>query len=348
MQPRVILDKSQRPFVQIDAELISLLTNLEFKIYAQIKSKVWMNGKCWDSLDHMARETGNCKTSLKTALKGLVQKGVITKRERYGQTAIYELTPPDEWTYHKSMGSPSQDLPQHTQPEFTPEPSQNLPRGSQILPPPSQNSPRTQPNFAPTIYKDLEIDPHIDPRAREILNPEEESISRGADAQSRSNGVSPSGRKEYNSTQRFDSMFKQRASGDFLLPWQRTDVPLDFDPSFLNYIADTYLPTLSCYKNSNQKPSIADAQGWLLKARHNEERLEMAHVYWQHFQQVKFTPENVNAAIAQEMDRLKINALLPMEWAEKFEAMIVSDLNLEQKTEYLAYLQSQGETVHVA
>ena len=87
----------QRPFVMIDAELISVLSNAEFKIYAQIKRRAGQDGECWESLDHMAKETGNSVNTLKRALKSLKSKGLILKTKRVGETDLYELTTPDQW-----------------------------------------------------------------------------------------------------------------------------------------------------------------------------------------------------------------------------------------------------------
>jgi len=94
---RTIKDRSASPFVQIDIRLITALTNAEFKIYAQIKRRAGHDGECWQSLEHMAKETGNSTGTLKRALKALFAKGLIEKTKRPGGTDLYELTPPSQW-----------------------------------------------------------------------------------------------------------------------------------------------------------------------------------------------------------------------------------------------------------
>lgn len=97
MTQRTIKDRSAAPFVQLDIRLITALTNAEFKIYAQIKRRAGQDGECWQSLDHMAKETGNSTGTLKRALKALFAKGLIEKTKRPGGTDLYELTPPSQW-----------------------------------------------------------------------------------------------------------------------------------------------------------------------------------------------------------------------------------------------------------
>jgi hypothetical protein len=97
MSRRVIKDKSIPPFVQIDIRLITALTNAEFKIYAQIKRRAGEDGECWQSLEHMASETGNSVSTLQRSLKTLKRLGLIAKTRRPGGTDVYELTPPEKW-----------------------------------------------------------------------------------------------------------------------------------------------------------------------------------------------------------------------------------------------------------
>jgi predicted transcriptional regulator len=97
MSKRSVKDNSCRPFIQIDNELISVLSNAEFKTYAQIKRRAGQDGECWESLEHMAKETGNSVNTLKRSLKSLKSKGLVLKTKRVGGTDLYELTPPDQW-----------------------------------------------------------------------------------------------------------------------------------------------------------------------------------------------------------------------------------------------------------
>ena len=94
---RELIDRAQRPFVMIDAELISALTPIEFIIYAQIKLRAGGDGQCWESLQHMAEETSTSTGSLKRSIKGLLAKNLIKKEKRAGNTDLYSMTPPEEW-----------------------------------------------------------------------------------------------------------------------------------------------------------------------------------------------------------------------------------------------------------
>jgi hypothetical protein len=97
---REVRDNSCRPFVQIDIELIKLLNNSEFKLYAQIKKRAGsVDGKCWESIEHMAIETNMSVATIKRASRSLLSKNLIKKIKRPGMTALYELTPPSEWNF---------------------------------------------------------------------------------------------------------------------------------------------------------------------------------------------------------------------------------------------------------
>jgi hypothetical protein len=97
---REVRNDSCRPFVQIDAELVNLLTPHEFKLYAQIMKRAGsVDGKCWESIDHMAIETKMSAGTIKRTSRSLLSKNLIKKTKRPGTTALYTLTPPSEWVF---------------------------------------------------------------------------------------------------------------------------------------------------------------------------------------------------------------------------------------------------------
>ena len=108
---RDVKDMAQRPFVQIDAELISSLNPFEFITYAQIKRRAGGSGECWESIDHMAAETSMSRTTLKKAIKVLIAKNLLMKEARRGGTDTYNLTPPEEWRLGEKRIE--QCLPEH-------------------------------------------------------------------------------------------------------------------------------------------------------------------------------------------------------------------------------------------
>lgn len=113
MSNRIVKDRSQPPFVMIDARLIKALTPLEFITYAQVKHRAWSSDECYESIAHMAKETSMSTGSLKRSLKSLLKQNLIAKEKRFGQTDIYTLTPPDQWKLsrvdHKDLGVDHRD-----------------------------------------------------------------------------------------------------------------------------------------------------------------------------------------------------------------------------------------------
>jgi hypothetical protein len=106
---REVRNDSCRPFVQIDVELIHLLSNSEFKMYAQIMKRAGsVDGRCWESIEHMSIETKMSVRNIKRTAKSLLGKNLVKKTKRPGTTDLYTLTPPSEWVF--STDEPSKEI----------------------------------------------------------------------------------------------------------------------------------------------------------------------------------------------------------------------------------------------
>jgi hypothetical protein len=100
---REVKDFAQRPFIQIDAELSSLLNSADLHVYIHIKRRAGGNGECWESIDHMSAEVSMSSNTLRKSIRSLLVKNLIGKEVRKGSTDLYTLNPPELWKF---------DLPQ--------------------------------------------------------------------------------------------------------------------------------------------------------------------------------------------------------------------------------------------
>ncbi|MGL5719858.1 MAG: hypothetical protein ACRCYP_03580 [Alphaproteobacteria bacterium] len=129
-------------------------------------------------------------------------------------------------------------------------------------------------------------------------------------------------------------------------PWLKNGDPNSIDDGFVKFIQGS-LEGRGAYEN--RKPSVADAKGYIraftAKIRGSEER---RHLYlritdlWQEFCAEGESPSAIEKAVVQEMKRLKLNAVLPQSFQERFGVLMCRDLTTEQLKEYLTWLKAQS------
>src|SRR5690606_35993027 len=90
------------PFI-VHSQLDDLdLDPFEFRAYAHMVRRAGLGknggaGEHWESIEKSAK---HCRMDVKTyrrALRGLVERRLVTREDRVGQTSVYRLTPPRAW-----------------------------------------------------------------------------------------------------------------------------------------------------------------------------------------------------------------------------------------------------------
>lgn len=82
------------------------LTPHQFRVFCRIARR----GDCTESVGRIAEATRMTENTVRSALKELVGRSMITKTKRPGTTNLYEVLPPSEWgpTSEKAEEDPSQ------------------------------------------------------------------------------------------------------------------------------------------------------------------------------------------------------------------------------------------------
>ena len=92
-------DQRQAPFVYFDVELDDMnLTPYEYRAYGRIARRASGGQRaCTESLDSMAAGCQMARRTLINAIKGLIQRGMIQRESKLGETSIYYLTDKSCW-----------------------------------------------------------------------------------------------------------------------------------------------------------------------------------------------------------------------------------------------------------
>lgn len=92
-------DQRQAPFVYFDVELDDMnLTPYEYRAYGRIARRASGGQRaCTESLDSMAAGCHMARRTLINAIKGLIQRGMIQRESKLGETSIYYLTDKSCW-----------------------------------------------------------------------------------------------------------------------------------------------------------------------------------------------------------------------------------------------------------
>lgn len=94
-----VTDQRQAPFVYFDVELDDMnLTPYEYRAYGRIARRASGGQRaCTESLDSMAAGCQMARRTLINAIKGLIQRGMIQRESKLGETSIYYLTDKSCW-----------------------------------------------------------------------------------------------------------------------------------------------------------------------------------------------------------------------------------------------------------
>jgi hypothetical protein len=308
----------------------------------------------------LVEETMLCRSedTIRRALKALIDKGILSERDnpydRWNKTKQYRV---DLWHLQSELSSWGYSLEGYTFPVApSPEGSntdsaiaktlylqnpQNAVPKTHTADSRAQNADTYPQNAAPkpqnadTYIRNTEI-------TTETTNREEESQFSFL----KKNEEDPSPAGESKCTSGVD--FLQRLFEVEKAPWFINGDRNTLDESFAFYVLKT-ITGVGAYEN--KQPSLANAKNYILaylsKPRGSDERFFLfsrTNNLWDGFKSpaISVTPENINAAISEEMTRLKITVgVLPVELGQKFNACLISELNYSQKLEYLAFLQAQ-------
>jgi DNA-binding MarR family transcriptional regulator len=92
-------DQRQAPFVYFDIELDDMgLTPFEYRAYGRIARRASGGQRaCTESLDAMAAGCQMSRRTLINAIKGLIQRGMVKRESKLGDTSTYYLTDKSAW-----------------------------------------------------------------------------------------------------------------------------------------------------------------------------------------------------------------------------------------------------------
>lgn len=127
-------DKRDGLPVFIHSELDDLgLTPFEFRAYAHLARRVNdKGGKYYESLEEGARICQMNVKTYRTALAGLVERGLVSREERPGQTSIYRLEPRSKWKTPTTSGRATESGRGTTSGRATPTTSGRTPLPNQV------------------------------------------------------------------------------------------------------------------------------------------------------------------------------------------------------------------------
>lgn len=86
------------------------LSPYEFRAYVHLVRRAGTRGgEYWESVDAGARHCRMDAKTYRTALKALVDRGLLTREDRPGETSVYRLAPRRQWRTPTKSGTPARN-----------------------------------------------------------------------------------------------------------------------------------------------------------------------------------------------------------------------------------------------
>lgn len=101
-----LTDNRKAPFLWCNLETLEILKGKpwETMVYLHLIRRAGHGGKCWQSLDGMASDTGIAKRKIKDCIKTLLALGMIVRLKRPGYTDEYQVSDISCWVWPEGGG----------------------------------------------------------------------------------------------------------------------------------------------------------------------------------------------------------------------------------------------------